>query len=167
MYTMDDEDEDIWDLIIGVNLTVRHPEKLKLRKFSLVDIVKGVMHCIKAEVKHMKAGASIVNAASVAGISGAPNMAAYCASKHGVVGLTRVAAKDFGKRGIRVNAIAPGYVKSPMTAKIKEVAGDQVEQMSAQFSALGRVAEPEEMASVIAFLLSDDASYVSFGSSAK
>lgn len=120
------------------------------------------MHCIKAEVKQMKAGASIVNAASVAGLTGAPNMAAYCASKHGVIGLTRVAAKDFGKRGIRVNAIAPGYVTSPMTAKIAESVGDQMKEMTAGMTAYGRVAEPSEMATVIAFLLSDEASYVSF-----
>ena len=109
----------------------------------------------------MKAGASIVNAASVAGLQGTPRMGAYSASKHGVVALTRTAAKDFGKRGIRVNAIAPGYVKTPMTAKINEMVGDQILQMSAEMSAFGRVADPSEMAGVIAFLLSDDASYVS------
>lgn len=85
---IDTQDEDEWDLIIGVNLT-------------------GVMHCMKEELKLMKAGASIVNAASVAGLYGLPGSGAYVASKHGVIGLTKTAAKEMGSRTIRVNAVAP------------------------------------------------------------
>jgi NAD(P)-dependent dehydrogenase (short-subunit alcohol dehydrogenase family) len=87
--TVETEDEVNWDFMIGVNLT-------------------GVMHCLRAQLPHMKAGGSIVNAASILGLQGAPGVAAYSASKHGVVGLTRSAAKDVGKRGVRVNCIAPG-----------------------------------------------------------
>ena len=119
------------------------------------------MHCMKAEVRNMQNGGSIVNAASVAGIQGTPHMAAYCASKHGVVGLTRTGARDFGRKGIRVNAIAPGYVSTPMTAQLGESMGPSAKQISEQMSALGRVADPKEIANLIAFLLSDDASYVS------
>lgn len=75
--------------------------------------------------------------------------------------LTRCAAKDYGKKGIRVNAIAPGYVDTPMTGKMAEMVGPIVKQMCEQMAALGRVAQPEEIATLIAFLLSDDASYVS------
>lgn len=86
------------------------------------------MHCIKTEVKYMKAGTSIVNAASSAGLRGVSRCAAYCASKHGVIGLTRVAAKDFGSRGIRVSAIAPGYVITPLTAKMGASLGPKVKE---------------------------------------
>lgn len=82
------EDENTWDFMISVNLT-------------------GVMHCLRAQLPHMKEGGSVVNAASILGIYGAPGSASYAASKHGVVGLTRSAAKDVGKRGIRVNCFAP------------------------------------------------------------
>jgi len=77
-----------WDFIIAVNLT-------------------GVMYCLRAELRVMKAGASIVNAASLAGVMGRPGIGAYAVSKHGVVGMTRTAAKEVGGKGIRVNAIAP------------------------------------------------------------
>lgn len=86
--TLKDTDDDKWDFIIGVNLT-------------------GVLHSMREEIKAMTNGGSIVNAASIAGLQGLPGSAAYCASKHGVVGLTRVAAKEEGPNGIRVNAIAP------------------------------------------------------------
>jgi len=82
------ENENTWDFMISVNLT-------------------GVMHCLRAQLPHMKKGGSVVNAASILGIYGAPGSASYVASKHGVVGLTRSAAKDVGKRGIRVNCFAP------------------------------------------------------------
>lgn len=69
--------------------------------------LKGVMLCLKSQLKVISDGGSIVNAASIAGLQGRPNNAAYSASKHGVIGLTRSAAKEVGNRGIRVNCIAP------------------------------------------------------------
>ena len=85
---VEDIEDDDWDFILGVNL-------------------KGVLNCMRAEIKNMRDGGSIVNAASVAGILGLPKNGAYVASKHAVVGLTRASAKELGERGIRVNAIAP------------------------------------------------------------
>jgi NAD(P)-dependent dehydrogenase (short-subunit alcohol dehydrogenase family) len=82
------EDDKNWDFMLSVNLT-------------------GVMHCLRAQIPHLCFGGSIVNAASILGIQGAAGSAAYSASKHGVVGLTRSSAKEVGKKGIRVNAIAP------------------------------------------------------------
>lgn len=76
-------------------------------KFVFDVNVTGMMHCMRAELKHMREGGSIVNMASLAGVLGAPGSACYSASKHAVVGLTRSAAKEVGKRGIRVNAVAP------------------------------------------------------------
>jgi NAD(P)-dependent dehydrogenase (short-subunit alcohol dehydrogenase family) len=77
-----------WDYIISINLT-------------------GLMYCLRAELRVMEKGASIVNAASIAGLMGRPGIGAYSVSKHGVVGLTKTAAKEVGPQGIRVNAVAP------------------------------------------------------------
>lgn len=77
-----------WDFVIGVNLT-------------------GVMHCMRAQMKSIADGGSIVNASSIAGLTGRPNNGAYAASKHGVIGLTKSAAKEIGSRGVRVNSFAP------------------------------------------------------------
>ena len=85
---VEDIDDDDWDFVLGVNL-------------------KGVLNCLRAEIKNIKDGGSIVNAASIAGIMGMPKNGAYIASKHAVVGLTRASAKELGPRAIRVNAIAP------------------------------------------------------------
>jgi NAD(P)-dependent dehydrogenase (short-subunit alcohol dehydrogenase family) len=87
-WSVEREDEKNWEFMIGVNLT-------------------GVMHCLKAELPNLTQGGSVVNAASILGIQGAKGAGAYSVSKHGVVGLTRSAAKDVGSKGIRVNAIAP------------------------------------------------------------
>lgn len=98
----------------------------------------------------------IVNLASVAGLYGNPGQMNYSASKGAVIAMTKTAAKELGSRGINVNAVAPGFIKTPMTDKLTD---EQREAMLAQI-AMKRYGEPEEVASVVSFLCSDDASYV-------
>lgn len=98
----------------------------------------------------------IVNLASVAGLYGNPGQMNYSASKGAVIAMTKTAAKELGSRGINVNAVAPGFIKTPMTDKLTD---EQREAMLAQI-AMKRYGEPEEVASVVSFLCSSDASYV-------
>ena len=98
----------------------------------------------------------IVNLASVAGLYGNPGQMNYSASKGAVIAMTRTAAKELGSRGINVNAVAPGFIKTPMTDKLTD---EQRDAMLAQI-AMKRYGEPEEVASVVSFLCSDDASYI-------
>lgn len=98
----------------------------------------------------------IVNLASVAGLYGNPGQMNYSASKGAVIAMTKTAAKELGSRGINVNAVAPGFIKTPMTDKLTD---EQRDAMLAQI-AMKRYGEPEEVASVVAFLCSDDAAYV-------
>jgi NAD(P)-dependent dehydrogenase (short-subunit alcohol dehydrogenase family) len=103
---------------------------------------------------------AIVNTASVAGLIGSSSgICAYNASKHGVVGLTRTAALEYAKRGIRVNAVCPGFVATPMLDRL--LGGDAA--VAARFAAaqpIGRYAAPEEIAGAVVWLLSEAASYV-------
>lgn len=121
--------------------------------------LSGVFYCMKAEVPALRAsgGTAIVNTASVASLVAAPGMPAYVASKHGVAGLTKAAALDLIGDGIRVNAVCPGSVDTPMLAPLR----DQPEAWAqlAGSAPIGRVAGPEEIARAIAFLASDEASY--------
>jgi NAD(P)-dependent dehydrogenase (short-subunit alcohol dehydrogenase family) len=117
----------------------------------------GVYFCLRAE---LRAGArSIVNVASSAGRMGVPGLAAYSASKHGVIGLTKSAAMEVAKQGVRVNCVCPGTVRTPMLSGF--VGGDEalLEKMGRQ-APMGRLAEPPEIAEAIVWLLSDAASYV-------
>ncbi len=98
----------------------------------------------------------IVNMASVAGVYGNAGQFNYSASKAGVVGMTLSSAKELGPRNITVNAVAPGFINTPMTA----VLDDKVKDMALQGISLRRFGEPEEVASTVSFLVSDDASYV-------
>lgn len=127
--------------------------------------LRGVFLCMKYEIAHMveNGGGAIVNTSSAAGLQAQPNLAAYSASKHGVTGLTRSAAAEYAAQGIRINAVNPGGVITPMTEAI--YASLPPEQAAALAQApdphpIGRSAQPEEIANVITFLLSDEASDV-------
>jgi NAD(P)-dependent dehydrogenase (short-subunit alcohol dehydrogenase family) len=120
---------------------------------------RGVLLCMAAELRHMvaqKSGA-IVNTSSIAGLSGSGG-AGYCASKHAVIGLTRSAALRYAAEGVRVNAVCPGVIVTPMTAPI---AGDpQGRAFLDQMTPLGRMGEAREIADAVIFLCSDKASFI-------
>jgi NAD(P)-dependent dehydrogenase (short-subunit alcohol dehydrogenase family) len=128
----------------------------------VVDInAKGVWLCMKYEIPAMlkTGGGSIVNTASVLGVIGIPGNEIYVASKHAVIGLTKSAAVEFGKQGIRVNAILPGVVDTDM---YKRFAGDKPEfraQMTAMHP-IGRIGKPEDMAEAAIWLSSSKSSFV-------
>jgi NAD(P)-dependent dehydrogenase (short-subunit alcohol dehydrogenase family) len=115
---------------------------------------------MRAELRVMTGPGSIVNAASLAGLEGYAYNANYTASKHGVVGLTRSGAKEVGQKNIRVNAVAPGLINTPMIAQAAKTAPDISESSIQTFAALARIGQPEEVGKLVAFLLSDDSSYI-------
>jgi NAD(P)-dependent dehydrogenase (short-subunit alcohol dehydrogenase family) len=122
----------------------------------------GVFYCLRAELRAMRSlgeGGAVVNVSSGAGLMGVPGMGAYAASKHAVIGITRSAALEVAREGIRVNAVCPGSVRTPMLRGF--VGGDEeaLEKMGRQ-APIGRIAEPVEIAEAIVWLLSDAARYV-------
>ena len=125
--------------------------------------VKGVWLAMRAEIRAMRAAGrpgAIVNTSSVGGLRGGAGLGAYSASKHAVIGLTRSAAQEYGRDGIRVNVVAPGTTDTPMIAAWKRREPDITERLNAA-TPLGRGADPSEVAETAAWLLSDRASYVS------
>jgi NAD(P)-dependent dehydrogenase (short-subunit alcohol dehydrogenase family) len=131
-----------WDKVVAVNLT-------------------GVFLCLRAEVPAMKAGGggAVVNTASFSGLVAVPRIPAYVASKHGVVGLTKAAAVEFGRTGVRVNAVCPGSTRTPMVDGF--TGGDaRIEEAMAAVSPMNRLAEPEEIARTVVWLCSDEAAFV-------
>lgn len=134
--------EENWDKTLGINL-------------------KGVWLCMKNEILLMlkQGGGAIVNCASVAGLNGFAGLPAYTASKHGIVGLTRSAALENAKAGIRVNAVCPGVIH---TAMIDRVTGrdKEVEKAYIAMEPVGRMGKPEEVAEAVIWLCSDAASFV-------
>lgn len=120
--------------------------------------LRGTFLCMKAEIAAMleSGGGAIVNMSSTAGLSGAPGMSAYAASKHGVIGLTKTAALDYAARGIRVNAVAPGPILNDRLVE----AGEEAQKHIAQFIPMRRIGRPEEVARAAVWLCSDDASFV-------
>lgn len=121
--------------------------------------VKGVFNCMQSELSYMlnNGGGAILNTASVAGLIADPNMSSYVAAKHAVVGLTKAAGIEYARNGIRVNAIAPGLVLTPMTEAWFEDE-DFIKAFTA-VSPIGRGAAPEEMTGMILHLCSDAASF--------
>ena len=133
-----DTTEAVWDRVIDTNL-------------------KGTFNCLKHEIMALGGGA-IVNTSSTAGILSAPGIPAYTASKHGLIGLTKSAALESIKQGVRVNAICPGATLTPLLAEHLKHPGVEAEIRAKH--PIGRWAEPEEMVNVVLFLLSDHASFI-------
>jgi NAD(P)-dependent dehydrogenase (short-subunit alcohol dehydrogenase family) len=121
--------------------------------------LSSVFYCLRAELPHMAAagGGAIVNTASILGTVAAPMVGAYVAAKHGVVGLTRAAALEYGPSGIRVNAVGPTFSRVGFAAET--IDDDQWAGLTAQHP-LGRTATPEDVAGLVTYLLSDDAAFV-------
>ena len=132
-----------WDRVLAIDLT-------------------GVWLCMKAEIAQMlKQGGNcaIVNTSSGTGLAGVRGMPAYVAAKHGVAGLTRAAALEYGKQNIRINAVCPGPIRTPMMGRLLQNRPD-AEQRFARSEPLKRLGEPEEIGEAVAWLCSDRASYV-------
>jgi 3-oxoacyl-[acyl-carrier protein] reductase len=131
--------EEEWDLVLGVNL-------------------KGTFNCTKAVIRHMskQRTGKIVNIASVVGEMGNAGQANYSASKAGVIGFTKTIAREFASRGINVNAIAPGYIVTPMTDILPEKAKEELKRMIP----MERLGQPEDVAQSVFFLVSEASSYI-------
>jgi len=137
-----DETAENFDLVNGVNL-------------------RGVWACMKHELHHMRSQGSgaIVNCSSLGGLVGLPSRAAYHASKHGVIGLTRSAAMEYAPRGIRINAICPGTVNTPMVSEMLEKQADAMKEIMRD-QPIGRLGESDEIAAAVLWLCSPGASFV-------
>lgn len=137
----DEYEDENWARSIGINLT-------------------GVMLCMREEAAVMLAqgGGAIVNTASINGLIGNPSQPAYTASKHGVVGLTRHGALRWAKAGIRVNAVCPGVIETPMTAPL--VSSPEMKKVIDAMTPMGRMGQAEEVAEAVVWLCSDAASFV-------
>jgi NAD(P)-dependent dehydrogenase (short-subunit alcohol dehydrogenase family) len=111
----------------------------------------GVWSCMRHQIPHMlkSGGGSIVNCASVAGLVGAPFLSAYVAAKHGVVGLTKTAALEYARQGLRVNAVCPGMIDTPLARRGMT---PEIRDMLVAESPIGRLAEPEEVAAAVIWL---------------
>lgn len=131
---------DNWNRVIGINLT-------------------GVWHCMRHQIPQMlkNGGGAIVNCSSSAGIRGAAFCGVYSAAKHGVVGLTKTAALEYGVQGVRINAVCPGMIKTAMTQSeaMKPVIDEMVKTTPLQ-----RIGQPEEIGGAVLWLCSDAASFV-------
>lgn len=137
-----DGSPETWDTTLAVNLT-------------------GVARCMRHEIRAMQAagGGAIVNNASTAAFFGTAFSAAYSSAKHGLVGLSKTAASEYGAAGIRVNVVNPGVIETPQTAPwLDSIPGER--ERVAGWNALKRLARPEEVAEAAAWLLSDRASFV-------
>jgi len=131
--------EEDWDAVLAVNL-------------------KGTFNCTKAVIRHMskQRWGKIVNIASVVGEMGNTGQANYSASKAGVIGFTKTMAREFAQRGINVNAIAPGYIQTPMTDALPEKAREELKRMIP----MERLGQPEDVAHAVLFLVSEASSYI-------
>jgi NAD(P)-dependent dehydrogenase (short-subunit alcohol dehydrogenase family) len=134
-----------WDRVLAVNLT-------------------GVFLCMQSELRQMvrQGGGAIVNAASVVGVMGYPQLAAYTAAKHGVLGLTRTAALEYARHSVRVNAVCPGWTETPMVMDEgpRPASDPAIYEAIAGLAPMRRLGMPSEIAAAVAWLCSDAASFV-------
>jgi 3-oxoacyl-[acyl-carrier protein] reductase len=128
-----------WDLVLNVNL-------------------KGAFNCSKAAIRPMmkQQYGRIVNITSVSGLAGQAGQTNYSSSKAGLIGFTKALAKEVGSRNITVNAIAPGFIETELTADLPQ----ELKDMALQMTPIGRFGKPEEVANAVAFLTSDEASFI-------
>ena len=137
-----DQSEEEWDHVININL-------------------KGVWLCVKHEIQQMLkqgGGGTIVNMSSVAGLMGAPAAAPYCASKHGVIGLTRTAALEYAKQKIRVNAVCPAVIETPMEQR--RFGEPEAHKYALSMHPIGRLGTPREIAEAVLWLCSEKSSFM-------
>ena len=134
-------EEKVWDKVIDINL-------------------KGVWLCMKYEIPEIlnSSQGAIVNMSSVAGLRGGRIGVAYYASKHGVIGLTKAAAIEYADQGLRINAVCPAVIKTPMTDPLFD--DEDMAAMATAMHPMGRVGRPEEVASTVLWLCSENASFV-------
>lgn len=123
--------------------------------------LRGIFNCLKYQIPQMveQGGGAIVNCSSQGGVTGFPGQAAYIASKHGVIGLTRTAALDYAQKGVRINVVCPGVIQTPMVDALLRGRKDVTDQLISAIPA-GRLGQPEEIASAVLWLCSPGASFV-------
>lgn len=131
------------------------------RKVMAVNL-DGVFYCMRYEIPRMleNGGGAIVNMASILGTVGFANSPAYVAAKHGVVGLTKAAALEYSKLGLRINSVGPGFIKTPLLAGALD---EPTQQYLSGLHATGRMGEAQEVADLVAYLTSDQASFLTGG----
>ena len=128
---------------------------------KVIDInLSGVFYCMKYEIPAMltAGGGAIVNMASILGMVAFENSSAYVAAKHGVVGLTKNAAVEYAKQGLRINAVGPAFIRTPLIAGIEE--NEQARDLLVSLHPLGRLGEAEEVAEAVIWLSSQKASFI-------
>jgi 2-keto-3-deoxy-L-fuconate dehydrogenase len=153
---------DVLANVAGIGSTTNAPDTpLEVWENVFAVNVRGTFLCCKHAIPAMieRGGGAIVNIASVAGLVGLPNRAAYCASKGAVIAFTRALAIDHVRQGIRVNAVCPGTVDSPWVRRLVDDAGESLDALRAR-QPMGRLGTTEEVARAVLYLASDDAAFV-------